>query len=85
MKTRSPLTGGKHTPGRVRGRQARAGRHRAEQVAATWRAPHFVWQVRDALAEILCPDAPDDCTEVDTGGYRVTTTLDWDMQKIAEK
>ena len=24
-------------------------------------------------------------TEVDTGGYRVTTTLDWDMQKIAEK
>ncbi len=44
-----------------------------------------MWQVREALAEILCPDAPDDCTEVDTGGYRVTTTLDWDMQKITEK
>ena len=56
-----------------------------EQVAATWRAAQFVWQVREALAQILCPDTPDDCTEVDTGGYRVTTTLDWDMQKIAEK
>ena len=31
------------------------------------------------------PTTPTDCTEVDTGGYRVTTTLDWDMQKIAEK
>ena len=28
---------------------------------------------------------PSDCDEVDTGGYRVTTTLDWDMQKTTEK
>ena len=32
-----------------------------QQVSATWRAPHFVWQVREELAEILCPDTPDDC------------------------
>ena len=44
-----------------------------------------MWQVRDALAGILLPRPPDDCPEVDTGGYRVTTTLDWDMQKITEK
>ena len=44
-----------------------------------------MWQVREELATILCPDEPADCEKVDTGGYRVTTTLDWDMQKIAEK
>ena len=55
------------------------------QVPAAWRAAHFVWQVRDQLATILCPDTPADCPEVDTGGYRVTTTLDWDMQKVVEK
>ena len=55
------------------------------QVSATWRAPQFVWQVREALATIVCPDTPDDCAEVDTGGYRVTTTLDWEMQRIVER
>ena len=39
-------------------------------VAAQWKAPHFVWQVRRALGEILCPDNPIDCPEVDTGGYQ---------------
>ena len=28
---------------------------------------------------------PIDCPEVDTGGYKVITTLDWKMQKTAEK
>jgi penicillin-binding protein 1A len=52
----------------------------------TWRAPHFVWQVRHQLGAILCgePNA-DDCPKVDTGGYQVTTTLDWKMQQVAEK
>ncbi|MEX1171801.1 MAG: transglycosylase domain-containing protein [Chloroflexota bacterium] len=84
MKTRSPLTGDKHTVAEYDA----AKRERViikEQVSATWRAPQFVWQVRKALAEILCPDDPTDCKEVDTGGYRVTTTLDWEMQKTTER
>ena len=84
MRTRSPLTGTRHSPA-----EYEAAKHEAvvitKQVSATWRAPHFVWQVREALVGIVCPDHPDDCTEVDTGGYRVTTSLDWNMQKITEK
>jgi membrane peptidoglycan carboxypeptidase len=84
MKTRSTLTGTKHA-------QAEYEAAKSEPVvltpfvSATWKAPHFVWQVRQALAEILCPEAPNDCPEVDTGGYQVTTTLDYDMQKKTEK
>jgi len=57
-----------------------------KQNAITWRAPHFVWQVRHQLGAILCgePNA-DDCPLIDTGGYQVTTTLDWKMQQVAEK
>ena len=44
-----------------------------------------MWQVRDELGEILCPHDADDCEKIDTGGYQVTTTLDWRMQQIAEK
>jgi penicillin-binding protein 1A len=84
MRTRSPLTGTQHSPA-----EYEAAKHEAvvitKQVSATWRAPHFVWQVREALVGIVCPDHPEDCTEVDTGGYRVTTSLDWNMQKITEK
>jgi penicillin-binding protein 1A len=54
-------------------------------VSANWKAPQFVWQVRRELAQILCPDTLDDCQKVDVGGYRVITSLDWNMQKIAEK
>jgi membrane peptidoglycan carboxypeptidase len=44
------------------------------------RAGHFVWQVRDELEQLLGGrDA------VETGGYRVLTTLDWNAQKLAEK
>ena len=43
---------------RVRRRQGGAGRV-IPPVAAQWKAPHFVWQVRRALGEILCPDTPD--------------------------
>ncbi|HEY7590283.1 MAG TPA: transglycosylase domain-containing protein, partial [Candidatus Limnocylindrales bacterium] len=59
----------------------------ADQRTAPWRAAHFVWQVREQLASILCPgESVDDCAdEVDSGGYRVTTTLDWKMQAVTEK
>ena len=84
MKTRSTLTGGKYTT-------ADYDAAKAEEIvltpppSSTWRAPHFVWQVRDALSAIVCPDTPTDCPRVDTGGYRVTTTLDWKMQQKVEK
>jgi membrane peptidoglycan carboxypeptidase len=57
----------------------------ARQPTANWRAPHFVWQVRRELGEILCPTEPDNCEQIDTGGYTVYTSLDWNMQKTAEK
>ncbi|HEV8698281.1 MAG TPA: transglycosylase domain-containing protein [Candidatus Limnocylindrales bacterium] len=84
MKTRSPLSGSRHTPAEYDAAKLEPVAIKP-QVSASWRAPHFVWQVREALTQIVCPDDPTDCEDVDTGGYRVTTTLNWDMQKIAEK
>jgi penicillin-binding protein 1A len=53
---------------------------------ANWLAPHFVWQVRHQLGTILCgEDQADTCEKVDTGGYKVITTLDWTLQRKAEK
>ena len=46
----------------------------------TIRAPHFSWAVRSQLEQLLGGrDA------VETGGFRVITTLDWDAQKLAER
>jgi membrane peptidoglycan carboxypeptidase len=84
MKTRSTLTDDKYTT-------ADYDAAKAEPVELTppasinWKAPHFVWQVREALSAIVCPDTPSDCPRVDTGGYKVTTTLDWKMQQKVEK
>jgi len=44
------------------------------------RAAHFSWAVRDQLEEIL-----GSAEAIETGGYRVITTLDWDAQQLAEK
>jgi membrane peptidoglycan carboxypeptidase len=57
----------------------------APQVTPSWRAPQFVWAVRSELATILCPQTPTNCPQIDTGGYTVKTTLNWNMQKVAEK
>ena len=84
MKTRSPLSGDRHTVAEYDAAKRETAVIQAP-VPARWRAAHFVWQVRDQLAQIICPDDPTSCDEVDTGGYRVTTTLDWDMQKIVER
>jgi membrane peptidoglycan carboxypeptidase len=43
-------------------------------------APHFSWQVRRQLEQILGGKEA-----VQTGGYRVITTLDWKGQQLAEK
>jgi penicillin-binding protein 1A len=50
-------------------------------------APQFDEQVRQQLATLLCGAGTnaDDCQAVDTGGYKVITTLDVSMQQTAEK
>ena len=55
------------------------------QATAQWRAPQFVWQVRDELGQILCGSSADSCEKIDKGGYTVITTLDYRMQRIVEK
>ncbi len=42
-------------------------------------APHFVFHVREQLEELLGEK------DIDTGGYTILTTLDWDKQQFAEK
>jgi membrane peptidoglycan carboxypeptidase len=44
------------------------------------RAPHFAWAVRTQLEQLL-----GGLDAVETGGYRVITTLDLDAQRIAER
>jgi membrane peptidoglycan carboxypeptidase len=50
-------------------------------------APQFDEQVRQQLADLLCGPGTnaDDCQAVDTGGFKVITTLDVSMQQTAEK
>lgn len=48
-------------------------------------APHFVNRVRDALASILCTDTDSCQQQLDTGGYKVVSSLDWGMQQAAER
>ncbi len=55
----------------------------APQTTDQWRAQHFVWQVRAQLAQLVCGSK--ECDRIDTGGYTVTTTLDYRMQRIVEK
>jgi membrane peptidoglycan carboxypeptidase len=43
-------------------------------------APHFSWAVRTQLEQLL-----GGADAVDTGGYRVITTLDMDAQRLAER
>lgn len=76
---------------------ARLGHYTAQEIAAAqaepvvladqsnpqWVAPQFVWQVRDELGQLLC--GSDQCEEIDTGGYKVYTTLNTTMQKTVEK
>jgi membrane carboxypeptidase/penicillin-binding protein len=56
----------------------------ASQATPRWIAPHFVWAVRDELATKLCGEDTG-CKALNDGGLRVTTTLDVELQKIAEK
>jgi membrane peptidoglycan carboxypeptidase len=84
MKTRSYLSGDNHAVAEYDAAKDEPV-DLVQQVSATWKAPHFVWQVRRQLGEMFCPQTPDVCPQVDAAGYKVTTTLDWEMQKVAEK
>ncbi len=85
MKTRSTLSGSKHTATEYEAAKSDPV-ILAPQIGVHWLAPHFVWQVRDQLGSILCPDVTvDQCAKIDTGGYRVVTTLDTKMQATVEK
>jgi membrane peptidoglycan carboxypeptidase len=58
----------------------------ANQTRPQWKAPHFVWAVRDELTRKLCgEDAEQTCSALDEGGLRVTTTMDLELQAVAEK
>jgi penicillin-binding protein 1A len=85
MSTRSVLSFGKHS-------QSEFDAAKQEELVLTpvdappWKAPHFVWQVRKQLSSILCGEEnAETCEQVDTGGYQVTTTLNWSYQQIVEK
>jgi membrane peptidoglycan carboxypeptidase len=84
MKTRSVLTVGQFSDADFEAAKAEPV-ILASQEADKWRAPHFVWKVRDELGQILCGTPADECEKINTGGYRVTTTLNYKMQRIAEK
>src|SRR5215212_7945325 len=56
----------------------------APQTQPQWKAPHFVWSIRNELASRLCAEA-ETCPVLEQGGLKITTTLDWRLQQIAEK
>ncbi|MFO1540164.1 MAG: transglycosylase domain-containing protein, partial [Chloroflexota bacterium] len=56
----------------------------AYQGFPNWKAPHFVWFVREQLARALCGEE-ETCPRLEEGGLRVTTTIDIKLQRIAER
>ncbi len=82
MKTRSVLTKGQYTDADFEAAKAEPV-ILASQAAEQWKAPQFVYQVRDELGQILCGTAQ--CQAIDTGGYKVVTTLNYTMQSVVEK
>ncbi len=84
MKTLSVLTAGQYTDADYEAAKAEPV-ILGSQATARWRAPHFVWQVRDELGQILCGTSADACEKIDKGGYTVISTLDYRMQRIVEK
>ncbi|HEY8168399.1 MAG TPA: transglycosylase domain-containing protein [Candidatus Limnocylindrales bacterium] len=50
-----------------------------------WKAPHFVWAVREQLTETLCDPGAATCPVLERGGLNITTTLDWKLQQLGER
>ena len=55
------------------------------QTTPQWKAPHFVWAVQKELATRLCGEGVPTCNVLESGGLRITSTLDWKLQQIGEK
>jgi peptidoglycan glycosyltransferase len=58
---------------------------RRPQTEDRWTAPHFVWQVREELTRLVCGEETQTCEALDQGGLRITTTLDVELQRSAER
>jgi membrane peptidoglycan carboxypeptidase len=56
-----------------------------QRQANRWLAPHFIWALRDELAAKLCGPDADTCPTLEQGGLRVYSTLDTNLQQVAEK
>ncbi len=56
-----------------------------DQTPRNWRAPHFVWLAMDEVRSRLCPEDVETCAAWEQGGLRITTTLDWTVQRVAER
>jgi len=82
MKTRSVLTKGTFTDAQYEAAKVEPV-ILAPQAAEAWKASQFVWQVRNELDQLLCGSSQ--CQKVDTGGYKILTTLDFTMQLTVEK
>jgi membrane peptidoglycan carboxypeptidase len=85
MKTRSVLSVGQHTA-----EDYEAAKNEelvlTPPASARLKAPHFVWQIREQLGALLCGEEDaENCEAIDTGGYKIITTLDWEMQQTVEK
>ncbi len=50
-----------------------------DQAPLTIKAPHFVFYVKDQLSEMFGEEV------VETGGFKVTTSLDWEIQEAAQQ
>ncbi len=55
------------------------------QKTPEWKAPQFVWQVRQELSDKLCGVGVPTCPVLERGGLKIYTTLDYKVQKLAEK
>ncbi|HEU0244420.1 MAG TPA: transglycosylase domain-containing protein, partial [Candidatus Limnocylindrales bacterium] len=80
---RTPLTGDRYTAADYEAAKAEKV-VLAPQKSSQWLASQFVWQVRKELTDRLC-DGAETCPKIERGGLDVTTSLDWRLQKLAEK
>ena len=85
MKTRSVAhRAASYTDARLRGRQDRARRSSPRRSPTSGARRSSCGRCATSSAR-SCAATPSECEKIDTGGYQVTTTLDYRMQRIVEK
>jgi membrane peptidoglycan carboxypeptidase len=80
----TPLTGGQYTAADFEAAKAEPV-VLAAQASNQWKVPQFVWQVRRELTTRLCGEGAETCPVLERGGLRIVSTIDMDLQAIAEK